>query len=112
GLILLLGAAGLIWSGSKSGWLIALLLGVLCVWRKRLPARFKWGLLLTIAGGGLVLFALRFHNYFAGGATSVGARFDYWRVALKITRENPGFGSGPGTFQRPYALMKSPDAEM
>jgi O-antigen ligase len=29
-----------------------------------------------------------------------------------ITREHLAFGTGPGTFQRPYAQLKSPDAEM
>jgi O-antigen ligase len=58
------------------------------------------------------VFAFRFHNYFAAGATSVGARFDYWRAAVLTTRENPLFGTGPGTFQRPYAKNKLPEAEM
>jgi 3-dehydroquinate dehydratase-2 len=55
---------------------------------------------------------IRFHNYFAGGATSVGARFDYWRAAAQTTIAHPLLGTGPGTFQRPYAKLKSPDAEM
>jgi O-antigen ligase len=41
-----------------------------------------------------------------------GARFDYWRAAVQTTAQNPLLGTGPGTFQRPYARMKSPDAEM
>ena len=61
---------------------------------------------------GLGIFAVRFHNYFSAGATSVGARFDYWRAAAQTTCAHPLFGTGPGTFQRPYARLKSPDAEM
>ena len=61
---------------------------------------------------GLGIFAVRFHSYFAAGATSVGARFDYWRAAVQTTFKNPLLGTGPGTFQRPYAQIKSPDAEM
>jgi len=68
--------------------------------------------LMTVLAVGLAVFALRFHNYFAAGATSVGARFDYWRAALQTTRQNPIFGTGPGTFQRPYEQIKSPAAEM
>ena len=61
---------------------------------------------------GLGIFTIRFHNYFAAGATSVGARFDYWRAALQTAAAHPIFGTGPGTFQRPYAQIKSPEAEM
>jgi O-antigen ligase len=58
------------------------------------------------------VFGLRFHNYFAKGATSVGARFDYWQVAARVAARHPVVGTGPGTFQRPYAAWKRPDAEM
>jgi len=61
---------------------------------------------------GLGIFTIRFHHYFAAGATSVGARFDYWHAAVQTTCEHPLLGTGPGTFQRPYAKLKSPDAEM
>jgi O-antigen ligase len=62
--------------------------------------------------GGLGVFGVRFHKYFAGGATSASARFDYWRAALQTAEHNPAFGTGPGTFQRPYSRLKSPAAEM
>jgi hypothetical protein len=67
---------------------------------------------MIVVGFGLGIFAVRFHNYFAAGATSVGARFDYWRAAVQTTIANPLLGTGPGTFQRPYAQLKSPEAEM
>jgi O-antigen ligase len=67
------------------------------------------GLVLAI---GLGAFGFRFRNYFAGGATSVGARFDYWRAAGQTALHNPVLGSGPGTFQIPYAQIKAPEAEM
>ena len=108
----LLGGPGLFWSGSKAGWLIALALAGLWLLHLKWPARLKAIVLTTVLLVGLAAFALRFHNYFAAGATSVGARFDYWRAALQTTRENPLFGTGPGTFQRPYEQIKSPDAEM
>jgi len=108
----LLGGLGLFWSGSKAGWLLALALIGVWLFRLNWPARLKWTTLATVLVVGLAVFALRFHNYFAAGATSVGARFDYWRAAVQITRAYPLFGTGPGTFQRPYAQIKSPDAEM
>ena len=67
---------------------------------------------MTIVIIGFGIFAFRFQNYFAAGATSLSARFDYWCAAAQTTCSHPAFGTGPGTFQRPYALIKSPDAEM
>jgi len=51
-------------------------------------------------------------SYFVKGATSIGARFDYWRAALTITRNHPAFGSGPGTFGHLYRKLKRPESEM
>lgn len=107
-----LGAVALFWSGSKSGWLIALVALAVAGWRTPIPRRWKTGALAVIAVGGLLAFALRFQGYFSAGATSVGARMDYWSAAVHNTLANPLLGSGPGTFQRPYARLKSPDAEM
>ena len=108
----LLGGAGFFWSGSKLGWLIALALGGLYLFRLPWPARLKIVALAAVVIVGLGIFAVRFHHYFAAGATSVGARFDYWRAAVQTTQIHPFTGTGPGTFQRPYEQIKSPDAEM
>jgi O-Antigen ligase len=109
---LFLGGAGLFWTGSKSGWLIAVALGGLWLFRLDWPTRAKWTLFALLLIAGLVVFGIRFRSYFASGATSVGARFDYWRAAGQIARQRPLFGSGPGTFQHPYAELKRPEAEM
>jgi O-antigen ligase len=108
----LLGGAAFFWTGSKLGWLIAIGIGCLYLLRTNWPARLKFTLLVIVAILGLGIFAVRFHNYFAAGATSAGARLDYWRAAIQTTVKNPLVGTGPGTFQRPYAQIKSPDAEM
>jgi hypothetical protein len=112
GLAMFLGLAGLFWSGSKSGWLIALAAGVFWLFRLKWSRRLKSVMITAIIVGGLVVFAVRFQSYFAKGATSLGARFDYWRAAVRVTAEHPVFGTGPGTFQHPYASLKRPDAEM
>jgi O-antigen ligase len=112
GLTVFLGVAGLFWSGSKSGWLIALAVGGFWLYRLKWSRRLKWLMVLAVIGGGLVVFGVRFQSYFAKGATSVGARFDYWHVAARVAIDHPVFGTGPGTFQRPYAALKRPDAEM
>jgi O-antigen ligase len=108
----LLGGMGLFWSGSKLGWLIAMAMGGLYLFRLNWPTRLKFTALAIVAILGLGIFAVRFHSYFAAGATSASARLDYWRAAVQTTAKNPLVGTGPGTFQRPYAQMKSPDAEM
>jgi O-antigen ligase len=111
-LTLFLGGAGFFWTGSKLAWLIAIAIGCLCLFRLNWSTPLKFAALGLIIFIGLGIFAVRFQNYFAAGATSVGARFDYWRAAVQTTAKNPLLGTGPGTFQRPYAKIKSPDAEM
>jgi O-antigen ligase len=111
-LAIFLGGAAFFWTGSKLGWLIAMAIGGACLFRLPWPARLKWAALIAVTAIGLGIFAVRFHGYFAAGATSVGARFDYWRAAVETTLNHPWFGTGPGTFQRPYAELKPPNAEM
>jgi hypothetical protein len=107
-----LGLGGLYWSGSKAGWLLAL--GVAALWLLGLPwaRRAKVTVVALLIVGGLAVFGLRFAGYFARGATSASARLDYWKAAVQNTVAKPVFGSGPGTFQRPYAKLKAPESEM
>jgi hypothetical protein len=112
GLTFFLGGAAFFWSGSKLGWLIGIAIAGLFLRRLKWPRKIKLAMIALVLIAGLGIFAVRFHNYFAAGATSVGARFDYWRAAVQTTAANPVWGSGPGTFQRPYARIKSPEAEM
>jgi hypothetical protein len=109
---ILLAAAAFFWSGSKFGWLIAIVIGALYLFRLPWPLKYKMTALGLVAVLGMGVFAVRFHTYFARGATSAVARLDYWRAAVQTTVSNPVFGTGPGTFQRPYAQLKSPDSEM
>jgi O-antigen ligase len=112
GLAIFLGGASLFWSGSKLGWLIALGVAGLYLWRLNWPAKLK----LAAAAGVLVIglggFAVRFHHYFATGAHSASARLDYWQAAVQTTLNHPLTGTGPGTFQQAYAAVKAPESEM
>ncbi|MEI9962948.1 MAG: O-antigen ligase family protein [Limisphaerales bacterium] len=107
-----LGVMGFFWTGSKLGWLIALALGGVYLLRLKWPTKLKLTVIGLVAVIGLGIFAIRFQSYFAKGATSIGARFDYWRAAAQTTLAYPLLGTGPGTFQRPYAKLKSPESEM
>ena len=60
------------------------------------------------AGG----FFWRYSAFFQKGATSVGARFDYWQAALQTAKDKPLFGTGPGTFAIAYEKIKRPESEM
>ena len=105
------GLACLYWSGSKAGWLIALVL--LGAWFLHLPLSGK--LKLGLAGAAMVLgltgFAVKYADYFDRGATSVGARFGYWGAAVQSATEKPLLGTGPGTFQLAYKRHRTPNAE-
>ena len=115
GILLLLGALGLaslVWSGSRSGWLIAVAMAATAVLLHPSLRRFRLPIALSVLVLGAGAFGLRNRDYFKKGATSVSARFDYWKAALQNTANHPILGSGPGTFMRPYARLKAPEAEM
>ncbi|MSR42644.1 MAG: O-antigen ligase domain-containing protein [Pedosphaera sp.] len=114
-LTLLLAAAGLgclYWTGSKGGWLVALAMGLAASFRLSWSRRAKFAVAAAVLMLGLAGFTWKYHGYFAKGATSVGARFDYWDAAWKTAVQKPWLGSGPGTFQVVYAQLKRPDSEM
>jgi len=108
----LLGLLTLYWTGSKAGWLVAIGVGAVALLLRPGSARIKAAWVALLLAGGLGLFGLRFAGYFAKGATSAVARTDYWKAAVQNTWEHPLWGSGPGTFQRPYARLKAPESEM
>lgn len=112
GLIAYMGLACLYWSGSKAGWLIALVVGGAALLNLPLPKALKTGLVVVVAVGGLAGFGWKYQSYFAGGARSANARFDYWSVAWQTALDRPLLGSGPGTFYAVYRQKKRPDAEM
>lgn len=102
----------LFWSGSKGGWLLMLVLVLVALLHLDFPMRWKVAVIGVVAVGGLVGFGLKYASFFRKGATSVGARLDYWQAAVTTTRENPIFGTGPGTFAIPYQQIKRPESEM
>ncbi|HWI59801.1 MAG TPA: O-antigen ligase family protein, partial [Bacillota bacterium] len=114
-LLLCVGIAGLgclFWSGSKGGWLLMLLLGLVALLRLPLGKPFKIVLITAVLLVGLAGFFWKYSGFFQKGATSVSARFDYWEAAVKTTLSKPLFGTGPGTFSIPYQRIKRPESEM
>lgn len=104
--------ACLFWSGSKGGWLVMLLLAVMALWRTQMGNRYKYAMLIGLIVLSLTGFGLKYAGFFRKGATSVTARFDYWRAAALTAKTSPWFGTGPGTFAIPYAKIKRPESEM
>jgi O-antigen ligase len=106
------GLACLYWSGSKGGWLLMLFLGLMALLQLPFASRWKLALVGLVLVCGLVGFGLKYAGFFRKGATSVSARFDYWRAAAQTAAANPVFGTGPGTFAIPYQQIKRPESEM
>ncbi len=104
--------ACLFWSGSKAGWLLALILAAVAMLRSPVSRPIKVTVLIGFLVVGLAGFAVKYADFFKRGATSVVARFDYWRAALQTATANPILGTGPGTFSRPYQQIKRPESEM
>ncbi len=104
--------ACLYWSGSKGGWLLMLLIGLIAAMFFPIKRQFKIILVGTVLVVGLAGFGLKYAGFFQKGATSVVARFDYWHAALVTAGEQPIFGTGPGTFLIPYQRLKKPESEM
>jgi hypothetical protein len=106
------GLGCLYWSGSKGGWLLMLLVGLAALLRVPFSRRLKVGLVIGVLFVGLAGFFWKHAAFFQKGATSVSARFDYWRAAAQTARDNPAFGTGPGTFAIAYQKIKRPESEM
>jgi O-antigen ligase len=85
--------------------------GMVALWRLPFSRALKATLLGMVLLAGLAGFFLKHAGFFEKGATSVGARFDYWEAALKTVQANPVFGTGPGTFFIPYQKIKRPESE-
>lgn len=111
GIVAVSALACLVWSGSKGGWLLALLLGMIVLLRLKFRRAIKIGLIAGVLVLGLAGFFARNLGYFHKGATSAVARFDYWRAAFQITKDHPIFGTGPGTFFIAYQQIKRPESE-
>lgn len=107
----LAGLACLVWSGSKAGWLLALGAGAVAWWRAPFPQRLRLAVLAAALVAGLGFFVVRYRERLAD-PTSVVARFEYWRAALRATAANPWLGLGPGGFKDFFARTKPAEAEM
>ncbi len=104
--------ACLYWSGSKGGWLLALSLALVALLHLPLAKRTKAIIVAVVLVCGITGFFVKYSGFFQKGATSVVARFDYWRAAMQTVAVKPVFGTGPGTFGVAYAAIKNPESEM
>jgi len=105
-------AACLYWTGSKGGWLLALLIGFIVLMHQNFSRQLKILLIAALLMAGGAGFYWKNREYMQRGATSVVARFDYWRAAWQTAVSKPIFGTGPGTFAIAYEAIKKPESEM
>lgn len=112
GLFVYAAAACLFWTGSKAGWLIAIVVAAIGLLHLRVKTTIKVGFVTAVLVVGLAGFLVKYRAYFEKGATSASARLIYWQAALKIANSRPMLGSGPGTFGKMYAPIKPEGAEM
>jgi len=112
GLIAAGALACLYWSGSKGGWLLALILALVALLHLPLAKQTKAMVVAVVFVCGVTGFFVKYSGFFQKGATSVVARFDYWRAAVQTVAANPMFGTGPGTFGVAYLAIKNPESEM
>jgi O-antigen ligase len=109
--IALAALACLCWSGSKAGWLLMLLLGIVALLRLPFDKKLRIALVAGVLFLGLSGFFWQFATFLKRGAPSASARLDYWEAAARIARAHPLLGSGPGTFGSSYAAIKRPESE-
>jgi O-antigen ligase len=102
----------LYWSGSKGGWLLMLVIGLVGSFHLPMRRQVRLAIVGTVLVLGLAGFGLKYAGFFKKGATSVVARGDYWRAAVQTTEANMVFGTGPGTFAKAYEKVKKPESEM
>jgi hypothetical protein len=112
--VAILGGAGLAclyWSGSKAAWLFMVLLGVLALFHSSLRVAWKRILIYGLLALGIIGFTFKYVDSAAHGKRSMEARLIYWQAALRIVRQHPVLGTGPGTFGPAYVEIKPPNAE-
>src|SRR5205085_6775861 len=85
--------------------------GFLALLRLPLGKKLKVFLSIGVLSAGLTGFFWKYSAFFQKGATSVSARFDYWRAAIQTSKSHPRFGTGPVTFFIPYTAIKRPESE-
>ena len=102
------GLACLYWSGSKAGWLIALIVAMVALGHSTLSVKWKRILICGVLILGVAGFGVRYAASFKKQKISVVTRLIYWQAALQIVAKHPVLGTGPGTFSVPYGQIKRP----
>jgi hypothetical protein len=105
------GLACLYWSGSKAAWLFMVLLGILALGHSPLRMAWKRVLVYGLLAIGLTVFTIQYVDSATHGKKSMVARLVYWQAALRIARQHPVLGTGPGTFGPAFDPIRPPNAE-
>jgi hypothetical protein len=110
--VVVLGGAGLaclFWSGSKAGWLVTVIMGIVALGHSIFSPKWKRIFICGILILGFAAMGSRYAGSVEKQKVSVGTRVTYWRAALEIFARHPVLGTGPGTFSVSYAQVKRPE---
>jgi O-antigen ligase len=103
--------ACLVFSGSRGGLVAAVVGGLVWILFRKCSVKRWVVILLASAGVGLVLVVLSGGGLVKFSRSSLAARLDYWGGAVRIVRDYPWFGTGPGTFGSIYPKYKTAATE-
>jgi hypothetical protein len=103
------GLACLYWSGSKGGWLVAMIVAMIGLGHSTVSLKWKRILICGVLILGMAGFGIRYAATYKKQKISVVTRFAYWQAALQIAAKHPMLGTGPGTFSVLYGQIKRPE---
>ena len=104
----------LVLTGSRGGFAAlaaAVVAGTLCLVRGRRTVRTMVAGVIVVIALVAVFVAAQRGGLMHWGRSSLEARLDYWNGAVRIARDYPWLGTGPGTFGSVYLKYKTATTE-
>ena len=104
----------LVLTGSRGGFVAlaaAVAAGALCLVRGRRTVRTMVSGVIVVIALVVVFVAAQRGGLLHWGRSSLEARLDYWNGAVRIARDYPWLGTGPGTFGSVYPKYKTATTE-
>jgi len=95
-------------TGSRGGFIafaVMVMAGLFCLVPK--GSRRTWWVVGALVAIAAIFVAAQQAGVIKLGTESVAARRDYWEGAIKIARDHPWWGTGPGTFGSIYPMYKT-----
>jgi O-antigen ligase len=99
-------------TGSRGGFVafVAMVMAGLFCFAPKGSQRTRWVVITLVALAGVFVLAQR-GGLIGLGTDSVSSRRDYWQGAIRIARDHPWLGTGPGSFGSIYPKYKTAASE-